>query len=175
MLLADRTLDGIECCRIVLGCNPPRVGSIALEALGAAETQPTRDQRGIPVENAEQHLFMIAEQEYGLNAVAAIGPQPRDHLSRAGSAIDQIAEEDEQDLAPRPSGDLAVDLGQQPFEQVEPAVDVAHDICAKTSRARWRRLIRLHETENPHLSSPRRFLSDMPNERATKAVSLNIC
>ena len=73
---------------------------------------------------------MIAEEEDRFDAGRRIGAQPLDHLRRMRPAVDQVAEEHEQDFSSRTLRPVALDLCQQLFEQIEPAVDVADDIGA---------------------------------------------
>ena len=59
-----------------------------------------------------------------------VGPKPLDHLGRRGAAVDEIAQEHQHRLVRRPLVELTMDSLQQCIEQVEAAVDVAHDIGA---------------------------------------------
>ena len=119
--------------RFVAGrSDKARIRSVAFQALRSAKPKPVRQVLDLAGENAQHDLLMVAEQEDRADVLAAIGPQPFYDLGRAWSAIDEIAEEHQQDLFRLISLDLGVDVVEQLVEQVETAVDVADDVSAAT-------------------------------------------
>ena len=119
-----------ECQRLFVGEVSELVGidAVALQALGTAEPAPFGDQLRVALQDAKQHLLVIAEQEDGPDSFAAIGPQPLDHLGRARAAVDEVADEDEQGVARRAMLQLGMNFREQLLQQVEAAVDVADGI-----------------------------------------------
>jgi len=119
--------------RFVAGrSDKARIRSVAFQALRSAKPKPARQVLDLAGENAQHDLLMVAEQEDRADVLAAIDPQPFYDLGRAWSAIDQVAEEHQQDLLRLISLDLGVDVVEQPVEQVQTAVDVADDVSAAT-------------------------------------------
>ena len=72
---------------------------------------------------------MIAENEDWLDARMRIAPEPLEHAGRARTTVDQVAEKYEQHSVRILLLDFRVDSGEQDLEQIEPAVDVADNIC----------------------------------------------
>ena len=107
-----------------------RVRPVAFQALRSAKPKPARQVPGFAGENSQQHFLVIAEQKHWPDVLMPVCTQPFHDLSRAWSAIDEVAEEHQEDLPRLISVDLRVDFVEQPVEQVETAVDVAHDVGA---------------------------------------------
>lgn len=126
--------NGLANCRhrrFVAGrLDQARIGSIAFEALRAAKPKPASEVLDFAGENAQQHFLVIAEQEDGPDVRVPVSPQPLHDLGRARSAIDEVAEEHQQDLPGLLPADLGVDVVEQPVEQVETTVDVADNVGA---------------------------------------------
>jgi hypothetical protein len=81
-----------------------------------------------PAQDAQQDLFMIAEEKDRSNSAMSICAKTLDHPGRLGPAVDEVAQENEHNL-PRPFPvDLGVDVVQQPIEKVEASVNVSNDI-----------------------------------------------
>jgi hypothetical protein len=53
------------------------------------------------------------------------------------TTVDEVADEDKQCLARRPCLQVRVDLVEQLLEQIEPAMNVADNICAMATDPRW--------------------------------------
>ena len=80
---------------------------------------------------------MIAEEEDRAHALAAVVAQPFDHSRRIRAAVDEVAEEHDQRLFGSAGVDVAVDSLEQLVEQVQPAVDISHDIGDLALRPAW--------------------------------------
>src|SRR5207248_775710 len=93
----------------------------------------------------------IAKNEDGADRWPPVHAQPLDHLCRGRPAVDQITQEDQRGLVRWPLGQFPLNLREQGVEQVEAAVDVAHDISAMPGRAAWPRLAGLHGPEDTHV------------------------
>jgi hypothetical protein len=65
----------------------------------------------------------------------AVGSKPLYDLRRIGSAIDEVADEDDENLACLAAGDVGLDLLEKLLEKVETAVNIAHDIGSPSARA----------------------------------------
>ena len=116
-------------CRFITGrCDKARIGSIAFQALRAAKPKPACQMFNFAGENAQQHFLVITEQKDWLDVLLLVGPQPFHDLSGAGSAIDEVAEENQQDFPRRLSVDLGMDVVEQPIDQVQTTVDIAHNV-----------------------------------------------
>ena len=144
-------------CRAQLGqcggfadaVEPDRIEAIAAQAFAAAELEPMPHQPALPGEQAQQHFLMIAGDERGLDARAGVGAQALDNLVRGRTAVDQVAEKDEQRAGWPARIIIAFDIGQQAVEQVDAAVDVADGIAAPAvGRAGHPVLLRFHPTEH---------------------------
>src|SRR4029078_1109074 len=99
-----------QLCRLLV-CDPvqPRsVDAVAGEAFGPAEPAPFRDQVRLSAQNPEQDFLVIAEEEDRPRARVLVGAQTLDDLCRIGTAIDQIADENDEELARRAARDLVV-------------------------------------------------------------------
>ena len=75
-------------------------------------------------EAAQEHLLVVAGEDAHA-APLLPGAGERDHPGAVGAAVDQVAEQDDRRLGGRRGGIVGLDRGDQRFEQVEPAVDVA--------------------------------------------------
>src|SRR5437764_12013651 len=134
MFLWHRAADDLHDFLGGPGAQPGEGDAIALQALQPAELQPAIDHRRIAAEDPQQHFLVIAEEEHGLHALAAIVAQALDDLRRAGPAIDQVADKHQHGLARGAMLEIGMDLGQQMLEQVDAAVDVPDDIGAIAPR-----------------------------------------
>ena len=105
-----------------------RIDPVALEAFGAAKPPPFRDELRLAAQNAKQHFLVIAEEEDRPNAGTTVRAQPLDDLGRVRAAVDEVSNEDQQGLRGGPSLKLGMNLRQQILKEVEPAMDVPHDI-----------------------------------------------
>src|SRR5689334_22985264 len=80
MLARDCGLDDCEGVGIAEPRKLRRIDAIALKAFGAAEPTPLGDELGVAMEDAQQHLLVIAKEKHGVDPLPAIGPQPLKHL-----------------------------------------------------------------------------------------------
>ena len=80
---------------------------------------------------------MIAEEEDRAHALAPVVAQPFDHSAESGPRSIEVAEEHDQRLFGSAGVDVAVDLLEQLVEQVQPAVDISHDIGDLAFRPAW--------------------------------------
>ena len=71
---------------------------------------------------------MIAGEEFNPDAKRSINAQPLDDLGRLGTAIDQIAEEDDGHFGRTASGNVGFDHRDQRAEQIVMPVDVADGV-----------------------------------------------
>jgi hypothetical protein len=125
-----------------------RVHPVTLQALAAAEPSPFRDQLGLATKNPKQHFFMIAEEKDGPNTGLTVGSEALDHLSRVWPAIDEIADEYQEDLALGTSCNVLVDLVEKLFEKIEASMDVTDRIGSPTARTDRSSLPSRSETEH---------------------------
>src|SRR5688572_24186385 len=93
---------GLDRLRRLQATKLRRLDAIAGEALGAAKPQPVGNEPRFAIKDAQQHFFMVAGQEHRPHAGRAPGPQPLDHLARRWPAVDQVAEEDDDQPGPAP-------------------------------------------------------------------------
>src|SRR5690349_12504365 len=71
---------------------------------------------------------MIAEDEERPDIRMIVGTEPLDDLRRVGTAIDQVADEDQQYLLRRTVLQVMLDLRQELVEQIETPMHIAHGI-----------------------------------------------
>jgi len=107
-----------------------RIDAIALQAFFAAEPAPFGNQLSFAAKNPKEHFLVIAENEDRPHPGVTIGPQPLNHLTRVRPAIDKVAEKYEQHFVQGTGFEITMDVRQELFEKIEPAVDVAHDVRA---------------------------------------------
>ena len=113
------------------------IASVASEAFGAAERHPVSYQRCIARQDSKQHFLVIAKEENCPDSGVLVGPQALDDLRRARTSVDQIADENEQDVAFVALVNVGVNLFQQLVEQIEATMDVPYDIGPAVRGAGW--------------------------------------
>jgi hypothetical protein len=112
------------------------IDAVAFEAFLATERAPFRDQVRFPGEDSKKHFLVVAEQEHGFYRGPPIGAQAFDDLCRIRTAIDQVADEDEEHLARGTAANVVVDLVERLVEKVESTMNVPHRIGAPPAGAR---------------------------------------
>src|SRR6187399_922107 len=78
---------------------------------------------------------MIAGEEIGLQPAVTVGAKPFDHAPGVRSAVDQVAQEDQQRLASGTALSVLFNHREDLVEQIEPAMDIADRIGPKTTRS----------------------------------------
>ncbi len=77
---------------------------------------------------------MVAADEHRPHAMRAVGAKPLDDLGRSGTAVDEIAEKDNDIVGPIPALDVGLDPRQRIVDQIQPAMNVADRIDAIARR-----------------------------------------
>jgi hypothetical protein len=108
--------------------------TVACKAFGAAEAQPLRQEGLIAVENLQQDLLVVAGEVHQASPGRPIGPKPFDNLGGFRTAIDQVAEEDDDPLRRSAGTGVGLHLLQQISQQIVAAMDVADRVQPESRR-----------------------------------------
>ena len=130
--LADQPLHDRGRSRVQ---HPAGGEAVALGAFGAAIGQPVLDARIVAAEDAEEEFLVIALEEDVAGESGRARDEQVDDSAAVGTAVDEVAEEDQPGLGRPAPRIVLLDPGEQVDEEVEPAVDVADRIGAAARRA----------------------------------------
>lgn len=134
----------LVCCR----CNLVWIDAIAKQAFGSTEPAPPRDELRISCEDAQQDFLVISEKKDGFHPAPVVGAKTLDHLSRIGTAVDEIAKKHQKALGGRLRIKLGMYLAKEILQKIKPAVDVTDDVGTAIRRSFRRPVRRSSGTEH---------------------------